>query len=250
MIPAANLAWRPVTLLPLQGVHPAARLGLGLLAVVSALLLPAPALVPLAVLLGWLLVRAGWRRAHLGATLRSWSWLAAVVLAAHTLSATDIAPLGHPSWIGLGRGALALGRLALMLTATGLLIRLLPLTDLTAALAWWLRPLRPLGVDTRHLGVTLAVALNTAPRTRAEAARLAACLRLRRADGRPRRRGLHLRERLMVVPPLMEGLARQAESLPLALAGRFPATPPRPAPLPWPQGLLLAAWTALVIWAA
>ena len=34
------------------------------------------------------------------------------------------------------------------------------------------------------VGVTVAVALGTAPRTQAEAGRIAACLRLRTADGR------------------------------------------------------------------
>ena len=174
---------------------------------------------------------------------RVWLPVAGLVVAAHTVSAVDAAPLWHPSWAGLGRGLLTLARLALMLVATALTARLLPLPDLTAAVAWWLRPLRPLGVDTRHLGITLAVALGTAPRVHAEAGRIGACLRLRRGTGRDRH-GLDLRGRLLIIPPLMESLARRAESLPLALAGRLPAEPPQPARLPLWQGVALLAWAA------
>jgi hypothetical protein len=94
--------------------------------------------------------------------------------------------------------------------------------------------------------VTLAVALGTAPRVHAEADRIAACLRLRRGDGR-RRRGLDLRGRLLVVPPVMEALARRAESLPLALAGRLPAAPAGGGALPAGQALALLAWAALLV---
>ena len=50
-----------------------------------------------------------------------------------------------------------------------------------------------------------------------------------------------------MIPPLMEGIARRAETLPLALAGRLPAQSDRAARLPWFQGLVLAAWTALLV---
>ncbi|HOX25320.1 MAG TPA: CbiQ family ECF transporter T component [Candidatus Krumholzibacteria bacterium] len=247
MIPAAGRAWRPVASLPLRRSHPAARLAAGLLAVLSALFWPPLALVPLACLLGACLWRSGWRPAGAASLLRAWLPVVLVVLVAHTVSAVDAAPLGRPTWLGLSRGVLALCRLALVIAAGALLLRLLPLPDLTVALTWWLRPLEPLGVDTGHLGVTLAVALGTAPRTHAEAARIRACLRLRRADPRRRRRGLHLRELLLVVPPVMEGLARRAETLPLALAGRLPAEPTRPPRLPWAQGLLLIAWAGTFV---
>jgi len=182
MIPAAGRAWRPVASLPLRRSHPAARLAAGLLAVLSALFWPPLALVPLACLLGACLWRSGWRPAGAASLLRAWLPVVLVVLVAHTVSAVDAAPLGRPTWLGLSRGVLALCRLALVIAAGALLLRLLPLPDLTVALTWWLRPLEPLGVDTGHLGVTLAVALGTAPRTHAEAARIRACLRLRRAD--------------------------------------------------------------------
>ncbi len=247
MIPAAVQAWRPVAQLPLQSRHPVFRLGAAMLAIVSALALPAWALTAPAVALGVVLGRAGLRGRRLPLLLRPWLPIVAVVLVVHAITATEAAPLWHPSWLGLERGLLALARLALMLAATALAMRLLPLPDLTAAVDWFLRPLRPLGVDSRHLGLTLAVAFGTAPRTQAEAGRIQACLRLRRADGRRRRRGLHLRERLMVVPPLMEGLARRAETLPLALGGRVPDASVGRIPLPWRQATVLLIWLALLI---
>jgi len=246
MIPVASRLWTPAERLPLDRVHPAARLGGGVLAVATSLLAPPLALMPLAALVAWFLLRAGLRAGGLLRWLRPWWPVAMLVLVIHTLTTTDAAPLFHPSAVGLLRGLLALARLALMLGAMALITRVLPLPDLVAALGWWLRPLRCFGADTRHLGLTLAVALGTAPRAQAEARRILACVRLRRGDGR-RRRGLQLRQRLQVIPPLMEGIIRQGESLPLAVAGRLPAQPERPARLPWPQGVVLVAWAALLV---
>ncbi len=245
MIPAAGRAWRRGPAAPLSGLHPATTLGGGLLAALSALLLPLPYLAPLVGALLLLLWRAGWQPAALAARWRLWTPLLLVVLSAHALTAVDIAPLGRPTWIGLGRGAVAAARLAAMLAAVALTMRLLPLPALSAALAWWLRPLRRLGLDQRHLDLALAVAAGTVPRTLDEAARLEACLRLRCAGG-ARRRGFGLRERWLVVPPLMEGLVRRAESLPLALVGRCPQPQAPAAAMPWPQALLLVAWGALM----
>ena len=246
MIPAAGQLWAPVDPLPLSTIHPASRAGAGVLAVLTALLAPPPLLIPLAGVMVWLLRRGGLRGAGLAGWLRTWWPVALVVLAIHTFTTTAAAPLGQPSLTGALLGGLALARLAVMLGSMALISRVLPLPELIVALGWWLRPLRPLGVDTRHLGVTLAVALGTAPRTQAEAGRILACLRLRTADGRPRR-GLRLRERLRVLPPLIEGLARRGETLPLALAGRLPRTEVPLPRLPWPQGLVLLAWISLLV---
>ena len=54
MIPSAINLWAPMDQLPLRSLHPACRLGLGVLAVLTALLAPAPVLVPLAIVLGCL----------------------------------------------------------------------------------------------------------------------------------------------------------------------------------------------------
>ncbi len=246
MIPAASRLWHPVDHLPLARVHPAARVGGGGLAVLTTLLAPPLVLVPLAALLAWFLARAGLRAAGLARWLRPWWPVALLVITIHAFTATDAAPIFHPSITGLLRGLLAMARLAVMLGTMALVSRELPLPDLVSALNWWLRPLSWVGLNVPHLGLSLAVALGTAPRTQAEATRIMACVRLRRGDGR-RRRGLHLRERLRVIPPLMEGIIRRGESLPLAVAGRLPRREDPGPRLPWPQGLVLAAWAALLV---
>jgi energy-coupling factor transporter transmembrane protein EcfT len=247
VIPAASGLWRPADRLPLAGMHPASRLGMAVLAIVTALAAPAPALLVLAPMLAWLLWRAGLRGGGLVRWMRPWWPLALVVLAVHTLTATDIAPLGQPTVAGAARGMTALGRVAVMLQAMALAGRVLPLGDLVAALGWWLRPFRPLGLDNRLLGVTLAVAAGTAPRAQAEAARMAHCLRLRTSDGRRPGPWRRLTNHWRVLPPLMENLARRSETVPLAVAGRLPADAPGCGAPTWAQGALLAGWTALLV---
>lgn len=264
MIPAARSKRPPGSSLPLGRWHPASTLGAGLLAVLSALLLPLPLLLPLAGSVGWLLWRTGWRPAGLLACWKIWTPLLLIVLGAHTLTAVDAAPLGMPSWIGLGRGLTALARLASMFASAAVTMRLLPLPLLSAGLAWWLRPLRRCGFDGRHLDLVLAVAAGTAPRTLSEASRLRDCLRLRMntssvaghrvesncavdRSGLIRPICMRLREYWLVVPPLMEGLVRRSESLPLALIGRAPQAATEIRPLPVWQALLLVLWAVLLV---
>lgn len=247
MIPAATRTWRTPPPHGHTPGHPAVRLLAVLLLMVTSMLvapqwLPVPALL---VFNGLHLAGLRWRR--LPALAAPWSLLALVVVAAHTVSATDAAPLWHPSLAGLGRGLLTVVRLALVLGTVALADRLMSVRDLTAAVAWWLRPLRPLGVDTRHLGLTLAVALGTAPQTRVEAERLLACLRLRRPVA-GRRFWHRFGDRLRVMPPLMDGIMRRAETLPLALAHRVPAEDPPDAAAPWYQFLPLVAWALALGW--
>lgn len=247
MIPAANRGWRGAPSPALTAGHPAVRVMGALLLVATVLLADPIALGPLAVLVGGTLHLAGlaWRR--LPRLLAAWAPLALLVVAAHTVSATDAAPLWHPSRDGLARGLLTVLRLATVLGVVAVAARALPLRDLTVGLRWWLGPLRVVGVDTRYLGLTLAVALGTAPRTQAEAARLLACLQLRRPPAR-RTPWRALMDRLLIVAPVMDGLARRAETLPLVLAGRAggaPAPVDRP---PWPQLGLLGAWCAGLVW--
>ncbi|MEZ4389232.1 MAG: hypothetical protein R3D98_16930 [Candidatus Krumholzibacteriia bacterium] len=247
MIPAAGRAWRNGSATLPFTAHPAVVVMGVLLLVITCMAararwLPLPAL---AVAVG--LARAGLRWRALPALLAPWSLLAAVVLAAHTVSATDVAPLWHPSLTGLARGTITLGRLALVLATVALAGRFLSLRDLTTAFGWWLGPLRRFGVDTRHLGLTVAVALGTAPRTLAEADRLVACLRLRRRAG-ARRPWQAFTDHVRAVPPLMDGLMRRAETLPLALAHRVPADATRIPGPPWYQFVPLAAWLAALVW--
>lgn len=223
---------------------------MGALLLVATVLLAAPtALAPLVVLVGGSLHLAGLAWRSLPRLLAAWAPLALLVVAAHTVSATDAAPLWHPSHEGLVRGLLTVLRLATVLGVVAVAGRALPLNDLTVGLRWWLGPLRVVGVDTRYLGLTLAVALGTAPRTQAEAARLLACLQLRRPPAR-RTPWRALMDRLLIVAPVMDGLARRAETLPLVLAGRAQATRTPPGRPSWPQLGLLAVWCAGLVWLA
>lgn len=251
MIPAGQPAFQPRPDPASGRWHPAARLGAGGLAVVSAILLPATWVAALLAVEAGLLGRAGLRWRRLPGMLRPWLGLAALVLVVHAVTAADAAPLGRPSWTGLGRGGVALLRIVAMAAALGLLRRALPLPDLVAGLGVWVRPLRPLGVDAAHLGLVLAVAFGAAPRVLDEGRRAEAALRLRRAGtaGRPlsRRGRQRWRDRAAVVVPALESLLRRAESMPLALAGRVPSSVGPARPLPWLQGAVLAAWTALLV---
>jgi len=248
VIPAASHAWRATAPTRLTRGHPAVRLLATLLMIVTVVVVPAgwlplPALL---VVLGLQLAGFCWRR--LPALVAPWASVALLVLLVHTLTTTAAAPLWHPSLLGLQRGLVVLARLATMLAAVASAGRALPVRDLTVAARWCLRPLRLVGVDTRHLGLTLAVALGTAPRTQAEAVRLQACLRLRRPVARRRTPWRVFGERLQVVPPLMDGLARRAETLPLMLAHRVPADAEPVTRPPWWQLAPLVAWCAALIW--
>lgn len=247
MIPAASHAWRPIAHLPLGAWHPATRLLAAVLTVATAFLVPFPVVAVLALVLGRLLSVAGFRWMQVPRLVGAWWLVGGVVLVAHTISATDVAPLWSPSLVGLGRGGVVLVRLVLMLATIAVARRVLPLDDLIAAVGWCLGPLRRLGIDTRHLGLTMAVALGTAPQMQAEAERLHACLRLRRAPGR-RGPWRALTERLRVVPPLMENLVRRAETLPLVLAPRVASASPAGSSPPWWQLCSLLVWFGYVAW--
>jgi energy-coupling factor transporter transmembrane protein EcfT len=245
VIPAGPSLFRPRSgARPPGRWHPAVRLAAAVLAVLTALLVPAIGVGALLALELGLLGLAGlsWRR--LPRALRPWLGLAALVLVVHTLTATDDAPLGRPSSVGLVRGALALLRVAAMAAAVALARRSLALPELICGLSFWLRPLRPLGADAARLGLILAVALGAAPRVLDEARRAEAVLRLRRGQRR-------WQDRAAVVVPALESLMRRAESLPLALLGRVPSSAAPARPVPWPQGAVLALWTvllAVVVW--
>jgi energy-coupling factor transporter transmembrane protein EcfT len=252
MIPVGQPAFRPHPGASSPGRwHPAASLGAAVLTVVSALLLPAAGVAALLGLESFLLGRAGLRWRRLPLMLRPWLGLVALVLLVHAVTAADAAPLGRPSWVGLGRGVVALLRIAAMAAAIALLRRALALPDLVAGLGVWVRPLRPLGVDAAQLGLVLAVAFGAAPRVLDEGRRAEAALRLRRAgtaeQPSSRRGRQRWRDRAAVVVPALESLLRRAETMPLALVGRVPSSAGAALPLPWPQGVGLLVWAALLV---
>lgn len=221
-------------------LHPATRLGALVLALVAVFTAPWPVVAALAVALSALLAATGlgpggqWRQA------RPWLPMAALALAVHTFTTTDAAPLWHPSWAGLAAGLRALTRLAASLAAFAAYLRSGSLDDLVAGLAWWLRPLRRLGLPVDELGLAVAVACGTVPQVIGEGRRLQAVDEMRRHGPRPagakrRRPGWGWLDRARLVVPLLETLARRAETLELALRGRRPVLrgPGRPRAREW-----------------
>lgn len=228
MMPAAAFG-APAPPFGSSALHPATRLAALVLVLVASYTAPWPVVAALACALSVLLASHGlepvgqWRQA------RPWLPMAALALAVHTVTTTSAAPLWHPSWAGLAAGLRALTRLAASLAAFAAYLRSGSLDDLVAGLGWWLRPLRRLGVPVEDLGLAVAVAGGTAPQVIGEARRLCLVDELRRhappGSGRRRRLpGLGWLDRVRLVVPLLETLARRAETLELALRGRRPVT--------------------------
>ena len=181
MMPAPAFAARPARPTAITRLRPATRLavlGLGLL---TSIALPASFLVLWLILLVLLLSRSGVTVSDLVGAAAPWWPLAVVIVVIHTLTTTEAAPLGHPSWTGAVAGLVALARVATTILCLWLFMRSGDLTELTAGLSWWLQPLRPLIGDPVRVGVVLAVALGAAPRALADARRIDAVVRLRRA---------------------------------------------------------------------
>ena len=246
MIATAGPGPVPVRRTRLAALHPAVILG-GFVVAVWADLAGRWQVAALLVLLAVCgLVAAGWRARHLTALLRPWWGMAALVLVVHTLTAVSAAPLGHPSWTGFLLGLTALMRLAGVLAGLALLQGTLDLAGLVAGVVWWLRPLNGWLLPVRDLGLVVAVAVGTAPQVLGEGRRLQAVLRLRRSPdaGAPRRwspRGIV--ERVRVVVPLLEGLARRTEAMTLSLRARRPGMDTRAGTPGAGEIALLLVWT-------
>lgn len=220
---------------PLQKLRPATLLAFGLLAVVSCYLVPLGALAGGALVVFGLLAASGLSPLAWLRTLRPFTPVALLVLVLHVVTATDAAPLGRPSWLGLERGLAILARVALSLACVVLWRRTVSLSSLIAGLGWWLRPWRRFGADPARLGLILSVALGAVPRTLAEGRRIAAVQRLRRtwrpAASAPATatapptihrasRWQRTLDRVHVVAPLIEGIFRRGDALAISLAGR------------------------------
>lgn len=242
-MPRVGPARRPPRPTCLARLHPAVRLGGLLLAAASAFLVPAAAVAPGVLAVMALLAASGLEWGRQLAGLRSWWFLAVLVLTVHVLTTTEAAPLGRPSWEGLVAGLLALARVGLAMGWLALLTRAIDQNQLAGALRWWLAPLRRLGLRDDDLPVMLTVAVGTAPTVLGEARRIEAALALRRHAGGARRPPpwRRLADRARVVVPLCEGLVRRADALSLALRRRRPVAVPAGPPAP-SQLVGLAAW--------
>ncbi len=232
----------------LARLHPAVRLGATVLAVVTVFAVP-PWGVPvtaLAAAAGLAATGLGWGRQL--ASLRPWLPVGTLVILIHLLTTTTAAPLGHPSWSGLLAGAVALARVGASVGWLALLMRVTDLNELAGAVAWWLTPLRRVGLRGDDVPVVLTVAMGTAPAVLAEARRIESAVALRR--GLPGDGGVswwrRQIDRARVVAPLCETVMRRADALSLTLRRRRPASPDLGRP-GWPGVVLLAGWTAALV---
>lgn len=260
MIPGAATAANRPRRLRLPDVHPVLKLGTLALGVASCLAAPFPLLAVLAALVLLGLARSGLPFGGQLRALRPWLPMAVFILAVHVLTTTAAAPLGHPSWAGAQAGLTALLRVAASVGCLALYGRAASLDEIVAAVRWWLQPAERLGFPGEDLGLVLAVALGTAPLVAGEGRRIETAVRLRRSGpvvgpgtgrfGRSVRRWWTRQlDRARVAVPLVETLARRAETLSLSLRSRRPVSGgTRWGPPPWPGLVLLLAWLVLLIW--
>ncbi len=257
MMPGAAFATAPARPTGLGRLHPAVRLAWLAVGAGVAMTAPWPAVAALAVLASLGLARTGLGAGGQLRLLRPWLPMAALAMLVHTLTTTGAAPLGHPSWAGAAAGARALLRLGASVAVLALHLRTGSLDDLVASLGWWLRPLARVGLRVDDLGLAVAVACGTVPQVVGEGRRLQAVSRLRghaagtgaaRAGGRaPRARPWRRwREDARLVVPLLETLARRAETLELALRGRRPVVAAAGSPRLRDWALLAAGVAAAV----
>lgn len=232
MISGASFAVSALRPTPLGRLQPATRLAGLVLALITTMVCgPEGLAFVLAAVIGGL----AWTGLSIGrqlASLRPWWPVVGLVLIVHTLTTVSAAPLGHPSWVGLGHGVWALLRVAASVGLLGLYLRVASLDDLIAGVGWWLAPLGRVGVPVADFGLMLAVALGTAPVVLGEGRRIEMVVRLRRGGrdgtsaGNPFSRWLvRVRDRAQLVVPLLETLTRRAEALSLSLRRRRPQSP-------------------------
>lgn len=231
MINAAAFGTAPARPTFLSGLHPAMRLAWLVLVAVATLAGPWPVAAMAVPLLAVALQRSGLGLRAQARLLRPWLPMAFLAVLVHTLTTTAAAPLGHPSWAGVLAGLRALLRLAAGLAALATYQRSGSLDDLVAGLGWWLRPLGRAGLAVDDLGLAVAVACGTVPQVMGEGRRLQAVTRLRRTAHGPDRGARRTRrapwdgalDRARLVVPLLETLARRADTMEIALRGRRPA---------------------------
>lgn len=233
----------------LDQLDAAAFLGLVMLGIVSSLLASGPWLAGMIFLVVLALLWTGLNVAMQWRAIKPWLPVAVFVLIIHTLTTTAVAPLGHPSWGGFRAGLLALSRIALALSWVALFARLNSLDDLVKAVCWWLRPFEKAGLPTGQLALVLAVALGTIPGVMSEGRRVESVLRMRRASPHGASVSLwrNFLDRVLVVVPLMEGLARRAEVLSLSLRTRQPSSGLDMKRPPVGQLLILVLWLVLLL---
>lgn len=251
MMPTGPVAVPTACPFSLESRHPAVKLAGLVLALIGWLALPGwclPGLWVLQVVVLWL---CGFAPSALGPSVRPWLPIALLVLLVHSLTTVEAAPLGRPSWAGLGQGVLILSRVAGTVASLACYLRITRLGDLVAGVSWWLAPARRLGLDTTKLSLAVAVAIGTIPLVLARSRRIEATVRLRQTsvshpEQKPRRLGHRLRNRAQLLVPLLEDLFRRAEGLTLSVQNRLPAPAAGEKRPGLGEGLILIAWTCLL----
>ena len=252
MIPTALLAEPVAAAHPLARRHPATKIAGLTLALATWLAVPAVWLPGLGVALFGFLWWSGVPLRALSRAGRPWLFVAVLVLAVHTLSTVEAAPLGRPSWAGLREGVIALARVAGSAASLALFLRIAPLTDLISGSGWWLRAGRRFGLNTSRLSLVVAVALGTIPTVLVTGRRIEATVRLRRGGSKslgrgPRRWWRRIVEKGHLLSPLIENLFRRADGLTLSLQNRLPGPPERLGRPPWQEWLALGAWVLILV---
>jgi energy-coupling factor transporter transmembrane protein EcfT len=250
MIPGAAFTPRVITPVAISRVHSAIRLGGLVLGLVTVMVLM-PLVLPLGVfVLAGALRWTGMAAGEQLQLLKPWWPMAVIVLAVHAATASMAA--GGLVVGGVYSGLITLGRIMLCLGLMSFFLRVTSLEETIDAVHYWCKPLQALGVQTRHLGLVLAVALGTAPVVLEEGKRIRAVVRMRRATGDPAGAPSRLtiwRGSLLdwghILVPMMESLGRRADTLSLSLANRMPNIRAHEDPVPGPG---LGSLLLLVIW--
>jgi energy-coupling factor transporter transmembrane protein EcfT len=257
MIPGAAFARHGLKGRTLPRLHPVLTLGAVVLGIASCLVAGPILLAVMTLLLAGALHLSGLVLPEQLRSLRPWLPMALFILLVHTLTAVAAAPLGTPTWAGFTAGVRSLLRVGCTVAWLAVYIRAHSLDELVGSVRWWLRPLEKLGFPGQDLGLVLAVALGTAPVVLGEGRRIETVVRLRRRQGAGAggsRRGSVLRwwsrqlDRARVLVPLVETLARRAESLSLSLRSRRPSGGDAvPASPPVAGLVLLTLWAGLLV---
>lgn len=150
-----------------------------------------------------------------------------------------------PSRAGLAHGLELIMVVLLMAAMVAVLVRVTPVTDLAAGVAWLLAPLGRLGLPVRRFGQLLAWTVDRVEPVQQEAARVRDALRLRS----PAEAGMLGRLRLeagtarAVLRRAREAADRNAEALYLRQAGEVRR-------LGTPQGQAILLMAGALVWAA
>ena len=153
------------------------------------------------------------------AVILAFSLLANAFVADGTASLALVGPLGI-SYPGLVRGALAVGRIAVLVFAALVLSATTSSTAVADALTSLMAPLGRLGVPVGDIAMTVSIALRFIPLTAEELVRIRDAQRARGVDFAQGSVPARVRRWLSVLAPLVVALFRRADDLAQAMAER------------------------------